>query len=384
MTKKISSSPLSYALIGCGRVSIKHLKAILAPDSGLKLTAIVDSNPEAPRRLLKDMGLSDKACQKILAQVRLYEDYQSMLLAEKPQVVAITVPSGLHYAIALSCLQAGCHLLLEKPMTMKLSEARELYELAEKNGCKIAMGHIYRYFPIVQNLQKDLAKGKFGVISHGSVTVRWGHDQAYYNQAAWRGTWKSDGGVLMNQTIHALDLLCWLMNGTATAASAMLAQRNHTMEAEDVALGLLRLDSGALCQIEGTTNTSPRGHEAAFFIVGSKGSIRVGIKKGRPFFDIRGENYKGRNFYYFRKEFTSKGLRGIFKLFNPHAGIYEDLVSSIQENKQPIANAFSGYQSVEMVLGLYRSALERKEIPLPATEDFTTLEMSNFFEKQGK
>jgi len=379
MSNKSETPSLSYALIGCGRVSVKHIKAVLKKNSGFRLIAIVDSNPEAPRNLLHGAGLSDFEIDRLFMNVKLYTDYEEMLADEKPEVTAITVPSGLHYTIAKAALLSGSNILLEKPMTMRSSEARELFELSESTGLKIAMGHIYRYFPIVGNLQKDIAAGVFGDISHGSVIVRWGHDQAYYDQAAWRGTWKSDGGALMNQTVHALDLLCWLMNGSAVSAEAMIARRFHKMEAEDVALGMLTLENGALCQIEGTTNTSEKDHEASFFINGSKGTLRVGLRKGKPFFDIRDSDGHKKNFYYFRKDLKEKGLKGMLSLLNPHAGIYKDLGAAIRENRNPIADAKSGYTSVDMVLALYRSAKESRKISLPLTEDFTSEAMTDYF-----
>lgn len=378
MPSTTKNAPLTFALIGCGRISVKHLKAVLKKDSGLTLIAIVDSNPEAPANLFTAAGLSAKKSQQILDQVPVYADYEEMLRKETPNVVAITVPSGLHYRIAKASLLSGAHILLEKPMTMCASEARELYELSESTGCKIAMGHIYRYLPIVANLQKDIAAGVFGTLSHGTVSVRWGHDQEYYDQAAWRGTWKSDGGALMNQTVHALDLLCWLMNSEAVSAQAMLARRFHDMEAEDVALGTLTLASHALCQIEGTTDTSPNDHEASFFINGTNGTLRVGIRKGRPFFDIRDASGHKKTFDYLRRELREKGIRNLLTLLHPHAAIYKDLVSAIHENRNPIADAKSGYTSVEMVLAMYLSAREGRQVALPLTADFASEDMAGF------
>lgn len=383
MSEQTKAPDFTYALIGCGHVSVKHIKSVLKKDSGLVLKAIVDTNPEAPARLLRSAGLSDTKVRDVLSRVRIYSDYEQMLVKENPQVVAITVPSGLHFRIARAALLSGAHILLEKPMTMRVSEARELYELSRSSGLKIAMGHIYRYFPIVGCIRKDIADGVFGTVSHGSVIVRWGHSQAYYDQAAWRGTWKNDGGALMNQTVHALDLMCWLMNGTAVSAEAMLARRFHRMEAEDVALGVLSLDNGSLCQVEGTTATSENDHEASFFINGSKGTMRCGLRKGKPFFDIRDADGHRKNFYYFRKDLKIKGLRGMLSLLNPHAGIYRDLVAAIRENRNPIADARSGYTSVEMVLALYKSAKEEKKITIPLSSDFTSEDMAGFFPANG-
>ncbi len=364
---------LRVALIGCGRIAVKHIKAITKRNSGLLLCAAADTDPRSFNKLFDACKLTHKG-KRI---VRTYTNYQEMLEQEHPDITAITGPSGMHHAMGKAALLSGSHVLLEKPMSMKISHARELVDISRQEQRRIAMGHIFRYFPVVGNLQRDVAAGRFGKISHGSVIVRWGHDQAYYDGTAWRGTWDGDGGVLMNQTVHAIDLICWLMSGQATAASAMLARRAHDIEAEDLALGTLKLDTGALCQIEGTTNSPANDHEAAFYLLGDKGSFRIGIRRGRPYFDIR-INGKKKNFEYFLKEIRAKGLLGLLSLANPHAGIYADLKDAILSGRAPIADAKSGMMSVESVLALYLSAKEKRQIEIPLAKDFSSREMSEY------
>jgi len=371
---------LRVALIGCGRIAVKHIMAITRRNSGLLLCAVVDTAPGAFDKLFDSCKLSDKKKHQIKNTVKTYTDYNQMLQKEKPDITSITVPSGLHYAIAKAAMLSGSHILLEKPMSMRASQAKELFDISEQENRRIAMGHIFRYFPIVGNLQKDVAAGRFGKISHGSVIVRWGHGQSYYDQTAWRGTWEHDGGVLMNQCVHAIDLICWLMNSQATAANAMLGKRFHDMEAEDIALGTLKLDNGALCQIEGTTNSPSHDHEAAFYLLGEKGGFRMGIRRGRPYFDIR-INGKKKNLEYFIKEIRSKGLPALFSLTNPHAGIYADLRDAVLNKRSPIADARSGMMSVESVLALYLSAKGKKQIGIPLAEDFSSEEMSEYIFK---
>ena len=368
---------LRVALIGCGRIAVKHIMAITKKNSGLLLCAVAGTSPGAFDKLLDSYKLPGKKKHQIKNTVKTYTDYNQMLQKEKPDITSITVPSGLHYAVAKAAMLSGSHILLEKPMSMRASQAKELFDISEQKNRRIAMGHIFRYFPIVGNLQKDVAAGRFGKISHGSVIVRWGHDQSYYDQTAWRGTWEYDGGVLMNQCVHAIDLICWLMNGQATAANAMLGKRFHDMEAEDIALGTLKLDNGALCQIEGTTNSPSHDHEAAFYLLGEKGNFRIGIRRGRPYFDIR-INGKKKNLEYLIKEIRSKGLLGLLSLTNPHAGIYTDLRDAVLNKKSPIADARSGMMSVESVLALYLSAKEKRQIEIPLTTDFSSTEMSEY------
>jgi len=368
---------LRVALIGCGRIAVKHIMAITKRHSGLLLCAVADTSPGAFDKLLGACKLPDKRKHQITRTVKTYTDYQEMLEKEHPDITSITTPSGLHYAMAKAAMLSESHILLEKPMCMKASQAGELLWISEQKNRQIAMGHIFRYFPIVQNLQKDIAAGRFGKISHGAVIVRWGHDQAYYDQTPWRGTWEHDGGVLMNQCVHAIDLICWLMNGNATAANATIGKRLHDMAAEDIALGTLKLDNGALCQIEGTTNSPARDHEAAFYLLGEKGNFRMGIRRGRPYFDIR-INGKRKNFEYVMREIRSRGLSRLFSLANPHAGIYADLRDAVLNGKTPLADAKSGMMSVESVLALYLSAKEKRQIKIPLAMDFSSEAMSDY------
>lgn len=373
-------SVLSVALVGCGRISVKHLKAVLKQKDSFKLCALVDPAENAPEALLSASGIKGKHKEEFLSKVKIYRDFTRMLESEKPDIVSITVPSGLHYEMAKSALASGCHVFLEKPMTMKISEAAELVELSASTGRKIVMGHIYRYFPVIGLIQRDLSAGVFGSVSHGSVTVRWGHDQKYYDQAAWRGSWKFDGGALMNQTIHALDLMCWLMCSTPEYVTGFLAKRFRNIESEDTGMAVIRMKSGALCQVEGTTATSPRDHEAFFFISGAKGSVRIGLRKGIPGLDVRDENGKSRKMHYILEQMKTKGLSSFLSAGNPHYAIYQDLYHSISVGKEPIADAESGLLSVSSVLAVYRSAKENRVIRLPMDQDFSTEEMIGFFD----
>jgi len=369
-----SSSTLSVVLIGCGRVAEKHLKAI-SKLKGLELKAVVDVNPDSAKRLLGSV--------KGFANVKTFTDYKAAIDEIKPSIVSVTVPSGLHFQIAKYAMEHGCNLLLEKPMTMSVSEAREIFELSKKTGLKIAMGHIYRYLPIVGLVRQDIAEGKYGKVTHGTIYVRWGHGEDYYSSAAWRGTWKSDGGALMNQTIHAIDLLVWLMGSEPEEASAMIAQRIRNIEAEDLGMAVLRLENGALAQIEGTTATIPSKHTAEFSVFCENGQLSMGLDSGKPHLNIFTVKPNGKlkklNGYYIRKQFKEGGMFSYKCALNPHLGIYNDLYESIKTGKNPIADAYSGFSSVDTLLGIYKSAKEGKPVALPLTDDFNSVDMTGFF-----
>lgn len=369
-----TSSTLSVVLIGCGRVAEKHLKAI-SKLKGLELKAVVDVNPDSAKRLLGSV--------KGFANVKTFTDYKAAIDEIKPSIVSVTVPSGLHFQIAKYAMEHGSNLLLEKPMTMSVSEAREIFELSKKTGLKIAMGHIYRYLPIVGLVRQDIAEGKYGKVTHGSIYVRWGHGEDYYSSAAWRGTWKSDGGALMNQTIHAIDLLVWLMGSEPEEASAMIAQRIRNIEAEDLGMAVLRLENGALAQIEGTTATIPSKHSAEFTVFCENGQLSMGLESGKPHLNLVTVKPDGKikklNGYYIRKQFKEGGMFSYKCALNPHLGIYNDLYESITTGKDPIADAYSGFSSVDTLLGIYKSAKEGKPIALPLSDDFNSVDMTGFF-----
>ena len=369
------SSNLPVIIIGCGRVAEKHLKAI-SKLKGLELKAVVDVNEESAKRLLGSV--------KGFAGTKIYSDYKTAIDEVKPSIVSVTVPSGLHFQIAKYAMEHGCNLLLEKPMTMSVSEAREIFDLSQKTGLKIAMGHIYRYLPIVGLLKEDIASGKYGKVTHGSIYVRWGHGEDYYQSAAWRGTWKSDGGALMNQTIHAIDLLVWLMGSEPEEASAMIAQRIRNIEAEDLGMAVLRLENGSLAQIEGTTATIPSKHTAEFSVFCENAQLTMGLDSGKPHLNILSVKPNGKtkklNGFYIRKQFKTGGLFSYKCALNPHLGIYKDLCESINENRNPIADAYSGFSSVDTLLGIYKSAKEGRPVSLPLTEDFNSTDMTGFFE----
>ena len=370
-----ASTPLSVIIIGCGRVAEKHLKAI-SKLKGLELKAVVDVNPDSAKRLLGSV--------KGFANTKIYNDYKEAIDEVKPSIVSVTVPSGLHYQIAKYAMEHGCNLLLEKPMTMSVSEAREIFELSKKTNLKIAMGHIYRYLPIVGLVREDIAEGKYGKVTHGTIYVRWGHGEDYYGSAAWRGTWKSDGGALMNQTIHAIDLLVWLMGSEPEEASALIAQRLRKIEAEDLGMAVLRLENGALAQIEGTTATIPSKHTAEFSVFCENGQLSMGLDSGKPHLNIFTVKPNGKlkklNGYYIRKQFKEGGLFSYKCALNPHLGIYKDLCDSIVEDKNPIADAYSGFSSVDTLLGIYKSAKEGKPVGLPLKDDFNSVDMTGYFE----
>lgn len=362
-------------IIGCGVVARKHMKAAWHNRDRIELTAIADINEQAMTSLINASHFDSKK-----DNIKFYQDYLLMLETERPDIVIITTPGGTHFDICMAALKSWANVLLEKPMTLIPEQAKLLNAQAEARGLKIALGHIYRYFPLVELIAKDIEAGKFGRPLYGDVSVFWGHDQAYYDSAAWRGTWKQDGGVIMNQTIHAIDLMSYFLGGRTSEVCSMLARQTHDMEAEDIGMAVIKRDNGTYCTVTGTTSSNPDEKEAAFDIVCTAGRIKAGIRSGKPYFDIsvprkNKSGTKNVNFLYvrrFMKETRRKyGLKWLLRIAAPHSWILRDLAESIETGIRPRADGISGEESVLTVSALYNAAKKRQTICLPLDSDLS-------------
>ncbi len=352
-------------LVGCGKIAKKHLKAIhfflkkrKKNDFKVELFAVVD-----PLKKNADMILEQYRGKNTVLHFHSLEEMfeRTNEMGEKIDIVLITTPSGLHYEQAKIALRQHCHVLVEKPITLKIAEAEELLSLAEVNQCQIAVGHIYRYFPVLQEFMQDLQKGRFGKALYGNVQVRWGHDQAYYDQAAWRGTRALDGGAIMNQSIHALDLLRWLLGEPQLlSAKGYVSTQIHQMESEDLGMGIFSFANDIWLLLEGTTNTHKDRPEAGFFVKYEKGEIRASLIKKKMKFSILDDAQKELKYYYLKKDLGKRiktlGFSSLKQITNPHTGILFDLLKSIESGQPPLADGHSGLEALRLVEALYCDA----------------------------
>ncbi|HWR38211.1 MAG TPA: Gfo/Idh/MocA family oxidoreductase [Patescibacteria group bacterium] len=341
---------MGFGLIGCGRISKNHLESIQAiPEA--QLIAVSDNDKVA----------LESAVQKY--QCAGYENYQDLLANPDLQVVNICTPSGWHARMALDAMEAGKHVIVEKPMAMSLAEADAMIAAAQKRGVKIAVTHQNRFNRPVVKLREKLEKGKFGRLTHGSAVIRWNRNDQYYEQAPWRGTWAQDGGCLMNQSIHNIDLLQWMM-GPVASVFAYTATNLRKIEGEDAAVAVLKFENGAFATIEATTTIFPTNLEETLNVFGTTGSAVLGgiavnkIESWR--FDdedektVLGEQFKEPpNVYGFG-----------------HADIIRDCIAAIAEDRDPAVSGTEGRKALEIILGIYHSVRLRKEIQFPLKEEF--------------
>ena len=191
---------MKYALIGCGRISPNHIAAALA--NNLEFVGMCDTDVNM---------MHDKSVKFNLDRVKKYTDYKDMLATEKPELVAIATESGKHAYIALDCIDAGCNVIIEKPIALSLSDADEIIRRAKEKSVKVCANHQNRFNKSIQKIRDALERERFGKMFYGTAHIRWCRDYEYYSRAKWRGTWAQDGGALMNQCIHNIDLLRWML-----------------------------------------------------------------------------------------------------------------------------------------------------------------------------
>lgn len=355
---------MKYALIGCGRISTNHIKA--AVNNNLDIIAVCDVIEERMQDVLSKHGLeNDKS-------IARYTDYKKMI-AEHPelQLISIATESGLHAEIALYVIGHGLNVIIEKPMAMSIADAERIIALGKEKGVKVSACHQNRFNIAVQQTRRALEEGRFGKISHGSVHVRWNRNKDYYDQAKWRGTWKNDGGALMNQCIHGIDLLRWMMGDEIEEVYGVTKQQFHSyLECEDIGMAVIKFRNGAVGTIEGTTNVYPKNLEETLYIFGEKGTVKLGGKSTNAidvwdFADERENDCENRGLF----EQTSN-VYG-----NGHTSLFADVIDAIEKDREPYVNAVAGRNALETVLAVYKSAAEGKPVKLPlkecASTDFT-------------
>ena len=357
---------MKYALIGCGRISTNHILA--AKNNHLEIAAVCDILPEAMEAVLAKHGLEQDS------SIARYTDYIQMLDEVKPTLVSIATESGIHGQIALACIDRGIHVIVEKPMAMSMAEADEIIRRSREKNVKVAACHQNRFNVAVQKTRAALEAGRFGRLSHGSVHVRWNRNRGYYTQAPWRGTWAQDGGCLMNQCIHGVDLLRWMLGDEVEEVYGLTRQQFHDyLEAEDVGMAVLKFKNGAIGTIEGTTNVFPKNLEETLYLFGETGTVKIGGTSTNnidvwDFADETEADAANKNL----KEATSN-VYG-----NGHTGLFADMVEAIETDRKPYIDAVAGRNALEIILAIYKSQKTGLPVKLPLT-DFASTDMAGTF-----
>ena len=357
---------MKYALIGCGRIATNHVKAVL--NNNLEFVAVCDVIPEQMEALLAKHGLEQDS------SIKRYADYKKMIEENDLDLIGIATESGIHAEIALYCIDHGINVIIEKPIAMSIQDADEIIRRSKEKHVKVSACHQNRFNIAVQEMRNALEAGRFGKISHGSVHVRWNRNKDYYAQAPWRGKWASDGGALMNQCIHGIDLLRWMLGDEIEEVYGATRQQFHDyLEAEDVGMAVIKFKNGAIATVEGTTNVYPQNLEETLYVFGENGTVKLGGKSTNNidvwnFADETEEDKKNKGL-----EEATSNVYG-----NGHSSLYADVIDAIKNDRVPYVDAVAGRNALELVLAIYKSQKEGRPVKLPLNK-FASTDMTGEF-----
>lgn len=360
---------LKYAIIGCGRISPNHIAAAIKNE--LNIVALCDLVPEKMEDTLEKFNLSES--------VAKYTDYRELLENEKPDLIAICTESGKHAQIALDCIEAGVNLIIEKPIALSLEDADEIIKKAKEKNIKVSACHQNRFNKSIQKIREAVEQERFGRLLHGTAHIRWNRGEDYYRQAPWRGTWEQDGGALMNQCIHNIDLLRWMMGDEIDEVVGMTDNLKHNyIEAEDLGLALIKFSNGSYGVIEGTTNIYPQNLEETLYLFGEKGTVKAGGKSVNIIEEwLFADNLDNPEEVKKKYHENPPNVYGF-----GHIPLYADVIDAIITDREPYVSAEDGRKALELVLAIYKSAAEGKSIKLPLN-NCSTLDFKGRFENEN-
>lgn len=333
---------LKCAIIGCGRISYKHIEAIIHNDKETELVAVCD--------VIEDRAVARKEQYKEKfadADVKVYTDYEDMMDKEDIDYIAIATESGYHGKIAIKCLEKNINIIIEKPMAMSLEEIDAINKLADEKNLKVAVSHQNRFNPPIQKLRKAIDEGKFGKLINGTARILWTRDQHYYDLAPWRGTKELDGGTLMNQCIHNIDLLLWMMGSEVVSVKSERGTYLRDIEMEDFGAILIRFANGSIGIIEGSACVYPKNLEETLSIFGETGTAVIG---GLAVNEIKTWNFSDEN-----EKADDLGESKIDNVYGDgHTPFYKDFIDAVNNDRQPLVNGHEARKSVEVILETYK------------------------------
>ena len=363
--KAINKKRINIAIVGCGRISKNHIKSIVSNHEECNLVALCD-NEENRLKITKDEYLKFKKEKNLNIDNRpiLFSDYQILLTSVKQKSIEIDLivfctPSGLHSSQVISACKLGLHCCTEKPMATRWEDGMKMVKECDKSMVNLFVVKQNRFNKTLQLLKKQIDKGRFGRIALVTVNVFWQRPQSYYDQDEWRGTWEFDGGALMNQASHYVDLLDWLV-GPVESISASTGTIGRKIEVEDTSAMHLKWRNGALGTMAVTMLTFPKNLEGSITILGEKGSVKVG-----------GLAVNNIDWWYFSDsdldddyvKSSSYGTESIYGF--GHFKYYSNMINVLKGKSKPICNGRDGLKSLELLIAAYRSSRNGQTVYLP-------------------
>ena len=338
----------NFSLLGCGRIAKRHSELLgYGQIEGAQLAAVCDIDLPKAEKIGKQFSIP------------YFGDMRDMMESVATDVVVVLTESGNHARHVVELARYGKHIIVEKPMALTLDDADAMIRACDEAGAKLFVVKQNRFNLPVVKLREAIEQGRFGKLVLGTVRVRWRRDQSYYDQAAWRGTWAYDGGVLTNQASHHLDMLEWML-GEVESVFAMSATALVNIEAEDTAVVTLRFQNGALGLIEATTAARPRDIEGSISILGEGGSVEIA---GFAVNEMKTWNFvepiDGDEEVMEKYSVNPPNVYGF-----GHQAYYEHVVDCIANNRRHLVDGLEGRKSLELINAIYESIESGKEVSL--------------------
>jgi UDP-N-acetyl-2-amino-2-deoxyglucuronate dehydrogenase len=345
--RAISGRGIRIAVVGCGRIAANHFQSIAAHRDELELVAVCDNDPKTLGAMQQQHGVAG------------FASLAELLKEVRPDVVALCTPSGLHPQQAILAARAGCHVITEKPMATRWSDGLQMVRECDEADVHLLVVKQNRRNSTLQLLKRALERRRFGRIYMVTLNVFWSRPQSYYDSAKWRGTWEFDGGALMNQASHYVDLVDWLI-GPVESVQAYVATLARNIQVEDTATVGVRWRSGALGSINVTMLTYPRNVEGSITIIGEHGTVRVG---GVAVNEIQHWEFAESDADDDTVRSASYQTASVYG--SGHIAYYANVVKVMRGQAEPETDGREGLRSLELLIASYLSARDGRRVALP-------------------
>lgn len=344
---KIVGRKIRIALIGCGRISFNHFDAIQKHSDHMQLVDICDSNPVALQNAL------------IRTEVKGHPSLSMLLEETSADLVVLATPSGLHSQQSIQIAKSGRHIMTEKPMATRWHDGQRMVRACDEANVRLFVVKQNRLNATLQLLKRAIEQKRFGRIYMVNINVFWTRPQAYYDDAAWRGTWEYDGGAFMNQASHYVDLLDWLI-GPIESVQAYTGTLQRKIQVEDSGVLNVRWRSGALGSMNVTMLTYPKNMEGSITILGEKGTVRVG---GVAVNEIQQWEFAEPHADDDKVKAASYETTSVYGFGHPL--YYNNVINTLRGEAEPEADGREGLKALEVLIAVYLSARDGKRVPLP-------------------
>lgn len=334
------SNPIRIAIIGCGKISAKHLAAIKEYAADLKLVGFVENNTER----LKEMEAQLNICG--------YQNISELVEFSKPDVAVLCTPSGLHAQQTIELANFGKHVIVEKPMAVCIDDATAMINACEFNNVYLFVVKQVRHNPALRLLKQALLSKRFGKIYFVNINVFWARPQSYYDEAEWRGTKKMDGGAFMNQAIHYIDLLIWLF-GPVQNVQAIMGTLGRNIEVEDTGTLNLRWPSGMMGSMNVSMLTYPDNFETSITVLGEYGTVKIG---GVSADKILEWSFADQNNDEAMTNEINQQIPAMIK--SGHTHFYKNIIETLRGRAAPESDGREGIKSLKLLAAAYQSAAD--------------------------